>query len=103
MHVNKLEDKAESKDGLWQAVVKVFVVDGDGYKIEHATVTGTWSVFGEDVKLSCDTKKNGDCDLKSGRISLSESTTLTVTNIEFPPYTYTPDDNVVTEITVLPP
>jgi serine/threonine protein kinase len=103
MHVDYLDEKAEEKDGLWQAVVKVYVVDGNGDEIEHATVTGTWSVFGEDVKFSCDTKKRGECDLKSGWISPSESTTLTVTNIEFTPYTYAPEDNLVSEIIILPP
>ncbi len=101
VHVDLLElKKREYEDGNWQAVIKVYVVDGDGDAVEHATVTGSWSVSGDGVKVTCDTKKNGDCDLKSGYLSPSASTTLTVTNIEFPLYTYTPGDNEMSEITV---
>ncbi|HEY69333.1 MAG TPA: hypothetical protein G4O08_01990, partial [Anaerolineae bacterium] len=96
IHDLHLKERKYEKDGDdWQAVVKIYVMDGEGDPVEHAEVIGNWNTNGDVLIASCTSKKNGDCDLKSGWIPPSESTTFTVTEIEYFPYMYTPADNEV--------
>jgi hypothetical protein len=75
----------------------------DGKPVEGAMVEGTWS-GGTNGGDSCTTGEDRSCSLtKSNLKSDIASVLFTVTNVTHPAYSYVPEDNHETGITIYSP
>jgi hypothetical protein len=81
------------------AKADVTVVDNDGATVNGATVSANWSglVNGAVPGL---TNTTGLASFTSGKSKQSGVFTFTVTNVTAPGYTYDPDQNVVTRVSI---
>ncbi len=100
MHVGDLDGVSKSVGpNDWKATVTVTVHDSNDTDLSGATVIGTWSASGNGASDTCTTNGDGTCDVKSGKVSntSTSSTTFTVDNVTNG-LTYTVGDNHDPEI-----
>jgi serine/threonine-protein kinase len=93
VHVSDLDVVVTGDEERWEVEVIIYVDDHDGQKKNGATVTGTWTVSGSGVTLTCETWGPGNCSIYSGEIEEEAETTFTVSDVSYLYYDYAPEDN----------
>jgi len=98
LHVGALTATKSLKVSKWNATITITVLDQDNAAVSGVVVTGAWS-GAKTGTVTCTTGTAGTCSVTASNMT-DTSVTYTVTNLAKDGYTYIPDANLKTSITV---
>jgi hypothetical protein len=100
MHVGEMNGTSAQSRRSWNATATITVHDSYEKAVSGATVSGSWS-GGVKGNRSCVTNASGECSVIKNNIKLKNSSVMfTVKKITHLSYTYDPDSNIISSITI---